>query len=196
VATDGDDLAVSPAAALNGTSSGLRAVVDDTAGLWVQDGSPLGESDYHASFFFDTNGFDPGEALNHRRVRLFVAFAGDPDGGVRRVIAIVLRRVAGAYAVRGRVLTQEGHRLETAWVPVTDGAHSVELSWHRSTSPDVAGGAFQIWVDGQSATGLNLPNHDTAIDFVRLGALSVKAGASGVLFLDEFESRRVHRTGP
>jgi hypothetical protein len=34
------------------------------------------------------------------------------------------------------------------------------------------------------------------VDFVRLGALSLKAGASGTIRWDEFESRRVRYIGP
>jgi hypothetical protein len=34
------------------------------------------------------------------------------------------------------------------------------------------------------------------VDFVRLGALSVKTAASGTLYWDEFESRRASFIGP
>jgi hypothetical protein len=33
------------------------------------------------------------------------------------------------------------------------------------------------------------------VDFVRLGAITVKPGASGTLYLDEFRSRRVSPLG-
>ena len=35
-----------------------------------------------------------------------------------------------------------------------------------------------------------------AVDFVRLGALSVKPGANGTMYWDEFESRRQEEIGP
>ena len=41
-----------------------------------------------------------------------------------------------------------------------------------------------------------MDNSLSAVDFVRLGALSVKAGASGTLYWDEFESRRQGEIGP
>jgi hypothetical protein len=41
-----------------------------------------------------------------------------------------------------------------------------------------------------------LDNSVSAVDLVRLGALSIKAGASGTLYLDEFESRRASFIGP
>ena len=42
----------------------------------------------------------------------------------------------------------------------------------------------------------NLDNNLSSLDFVRLGALSVKTGASGTLFFDEFESRNQSYIGP
>ena len=59
--TDGGDLTVTPGAALAG-SFGLQGVVDDTAGLFVQDDSPDDEGRYRVRFSIDPNGFDPGEA--------------------------------------------------------------------------------------------------------------------------------------
>ena len=42
----------------------------------------------------------------------------------------------------------------------------------------------------------SLDNHLAEVDFVRLGALSVKAGASGTIYWDEFVSRRLTLIGP
>jgi hypothetical protein len=39
-------------------------------------------------------------------------------------------------------------------------------------------------------------NSISALDFARLGALSVKVGADGTLRWDEFESRRQNYMGP
>jgi hypothetical protein len=40
------------------------------------------------------------------------------------------------------------------------------------------------------------PNSLSEVDFVRMGALSVKLGASGTMYWDEFESRRQNGIGP
>ena len=54
-----------------------------------------------------------------------------------------------------------------------------------------------MWIDVASVAQLGgLDNAAGGIDFVRLGALSVKVGASGTLFWDEFESRRETAIGP
>jgi hypothetical protein len=190
---DVNDLSVSPLAGLAGTPHGLQAVVDDTAALWVQDGSPWDEDRYGARFYFDTNGFDPGEALNHRRLRLFIAFDEDAS---RRLFTILLRRLGGAYALMGRVRLDDGREADTDFFPISDGVHSVELLWRRSSVMG-SDGAFWLWIDGTMMASLSgLDNGDSGIGFARLGAISAKAGASGTLYLDEFESRRFDPIGP
>jgi hypothetical protein len=192
--TGGGDLTVSGAAALAGTSAGLQAVVNDTNPLFVQDDTPDGENRYRARFYFDTNGFDPGEANGRRRVRLFIAF----DGNNRRVITIVLRRLNGAYSVMGRVRLSDGTRANTPFVPIADGPHFVEFLWARAGTPgDLENGLFRFAVDDVAAA--NMEPLDTAaspVDFVRLGALTLKPGASGTLLFDQFASRRVYYIGP
>jgi hypothetical protein len=191
---DGGDLSVSALAALRGTAAGLQAVVDDTAGLYVQDDSPQDETVYSARFYFDTNGFDPGEARGHRRVRLFVAFEENP---LRRLTAVVLRRVNGAYGVMGRVRLADNSQADTGFFPISDGPHFIELAWERASSPGANNGSYWLWLDGLPVASLSgLDNSGSRIDFARLGALSVKPGGSGTLYLDEFESRRVNNIGP
>jgi len=41
-----------------------------------------------------------------------------------------------------------------------------------------------------------LQNNLSAVNFVRMGALSVKGGAGGTLYWDQFESRRFSYIGP
>jgi hypothetical protein len=108
--TDGGDLAVSTLAAMKLTTAGLRALVDDTAALYVQDDTPDDEGRYRVRFYFDTNGFDPGEAQGRFRTRLFIAFEENPT---RRLAAVVLRRQQGAYSVRGRLRRADGSQLDS-----------------------------------------------------------------------------------
>ena len=51
-------------------------------------------------------------------------------------------------------------------------------------------------IDGEPAFLLGLDNDLAEVDFVRMGALSVKAGANGTMYWDEFESRRQGAIGP
>jgi hypothetical protein len=189
VQADGGDLAVTDGSALNGTTFGLRALVNDTNPLFVQDDSPVAETVYRAQFYFDPNGFDPGEANGKLRVRMFIAF----DESNRRVITLVLRRISGAYSVMARVRLSDGTRANTPFVPITDAPHFISFDWIRATSPDAENGRFRMFFDGFPIAAATLPNLDndaSAIESARLGALTVKPGASGALFYDEFESRR------
>jgi hypothetical protein len=193
-ATDGGDLAVSTAAGLDSTRLGLQAVVDDTTGLFVQDDAPLAENRYRARLYVDPNGFDPGEALDHRRTRIFILFQAEPQ---RRLAAVVLRRVHGSYALMARARLDDNAQADTAFVPIADSPHVVEIEWRRSSGPDARNGSLQMWIDGLSVASLTgLDNSSSGVDFVRLGALSVKNGASGTMFFDEFESRRQNPIGP
>jgi hypothetical protein len=193
-ATDANDLSVSSAAALDSTDFGLQAVVDDSHALYVQDDKPRDESRYRARFYFDPNGFDPGEALAKRRTRLLIVFEEAPS---RRMAAIVLRRVNGAYSLMGRCRLDDQTQADTGFFAITNAPHVVELDWRRSSGPEARDGSFQLWIDGTSVALLEgLANSASGVDFVRLGALAIKAGASGTLYLDEFESRRAGFIGP
>jgi hypothetical protein len=193
-ATDGGDLSVSASAAMKFTVAGLQASVDDTAGLFVEDALPDDENLYRARFWVDTNGFDPGEAQNHRRTRLFIAFEEAPN---RRLAAIVLRRLGGAYALMARARLDDGSQYDTGFFPIADGPHSVELAWSRASTSDAEDGSLEVWIDGASMhQATTLDNRLSAVDFIRMGALSVKTGATGTLYFDEFESRRLSAIGP
>jgi hypothetical protein len=145
--TDPADLIVSSAAALNSTTLGMEAVVDDTRALYVQDDYPCDEARYRARFYFDPNGFDPGEAELHRRTRTFIAFSESP---MRRVAAIVLRRLSGQYAVMGRARGDDNVQHDTGFFAISDGPHSIEIDLVRATNADSLDGAFELYIDGVS----------------------------------------------
>jgi hypothetical protein len=180
VLDDGGDLSVSQAAALGGTW-GLQATVNDTHGLYVQDDSPEGEHYFDGQFFFDPNGFDPGEALGRRRVRVFVAF----EAPSRRLMAIVLRRLNGQYALMGRVRQDDGSQADTPFTDITDEPHTVSFQWRRSSGPDASDGSFRLRIDGVEVAALTgLDDSISTVDFTRMGAISVKPGATGVMYWD------------
>jgi uncharacterized repeat protein (TIGR01451 family) len=194
-AVSGDgDLGVTGAAALGGTTAGLQAVIDDTASLHVEDHTPADETRYRARFYFDPNGFDPGTAQGHFRTRILLALE---DGPTRRLVAIVLRLLEGQYAIRARVRQDDGTVTDTPFVAISDAPHSVEFDWLRASGESANDGSLQLWIDDTwvaELTGLDTDAH--TVDTARLGALSVKSGAAGTLFFDQFESRRLGYIGP
>jgi hypothetical protein len=193
-ATGGGDLHVAGPAALNATAFGLRGQVDDIGSRFVEDRTPRDERRYRARFYLDPNGFDPGEAQNHRRIRLFVGFKESPS---RRVFALVLRRVAGQFGLMGRARLDDNSQRDSGFFDITDGPHWVEIDWRAASAPGAADGALELWIDGAPMfAASDLANAAAEVDFVRLGALNVKGGAGGTLHWDEFESRRLTAIGP
>ena len=182
------DLTVSSAAALNGTGLGMQAVMDDNTGMYVQDDYPCNDSRYRARFFLDPNGFDPGEALAHRRIRILIVFS---EPTFRRVAAIVVRRLGGVYSVMGRARLDDNTQADTGFFMITDAPHSIEIDLKRANGPDSLDGSFELLIDGVSMKTLpGLDNSLSKVDYARLGVLSLKLGVSGTLYLDEFESWR------
>jgi hypothetical protein len=194
VSTDNGDVRASTDAAMAGTPFGLETVVDDTQALHVRDQSPSDEPRYRARFYFDPNGFDPGEAVGRLRAIVFMALDEAPQ---KRVVQIILRRLGGEYSLRGRVALDDGTRAETPFVTIADGPHVVELDWVKASAPGASDGSFQLWIDGIGTTPLTgLDNAAYAVDLVRLGAMVIKPGAAGSLFFDRFDSRRATYIGP
>ena len=174
-----------------GTAFGLRAFVNDTNSLYVQDDTPNAEGRYRARFYFDPNGFDPGESQSHFRTRILIA-----QGSGFRLITIVLKRQLGAYTVEARVRRNDGTRADTGFFPISDGPHFIEFDWQRATGPGASDGSLQLLIDGGSVATLSgIVNDQVPVDLVRMGALSVKTGAAGTLNFDQFESRRQRLIG-
>jgi hypothetical protein len=115
----------------------------------------------------------------------------------KRVVQLILRRLGGVYSLRGRVTLDDGTRAETPFVAISDAPHVVELDWVQASAPASPDGSFQLWIDGNPAPALTgLQNHAHAVEYVRLGAMVIKPGASGTLYFDRFESRRETYIGP
>jgi len=165
--------------------------------LSLHDALPISQDEdrYRARFWFDPNGFDPGVAQNHLRTRVFVVFEENPT---RRLAAIVLRQQpGGGYSLMARARLDDNSQADTGFVPLTDGPHAIEIDWRRSSTPEAKDGSIDLWIDGvPSGRGAALDNNRSRVQFVRLGALSVKGGATGTLFFDEFVSRSAAYIGP
>jgi hypothetical protein len=177
-----------------GQSFALLAAIDGATPLFVEDDTPQDEGRYRAGFAFQARGFDPGEAQGTHRARIFLALEEDP---VRRLVALVLRRLDGEYSLRARVRLADQSFADTPFVPISDGEHWIELDWIRALRPESADGSFALWIDGVLAARLTgLDNASPGVGHARLGAIALKPGARGALRWDSFVSRRWSRIGP
>jgi len=193
--TDNNDLRPSNLAGMTG-NWGMRADVNDLNPLYVEDQTPLHESQYRVRFKLDTNGYDPGTAQGHLRTRVFIGFQEAPQ---RRLFAIVLKRTAaGQYSIGARTRVDTGGFADTAFFDVTPGMHRIEILWTRASGPATSDGVFRLWIDGHAHEAIltAVPNNAGTVDFVRLGAMSVKGGANGTLYFDDFVSHRWTYVGP
>jgi subtilisin-like proprotein convertase family protein len=161
---------------------------------YVQDDRPDNEGRYRARFLFDTATFDPGEASAHYRTRIFIALAENP---IARQFVVVLKRRDGIYSLLVRTRRDDGSRKNSSFFVIGPGVHSVQVDFSRATAPGANDGTMSVWIDDvfrETVTGID--NDQQAIDLVRMGAMSVKAGANGTLYFDKFESRRAQFIAP
>jgi hypothetical protein len=179
---------------LAGTAVGLRAFMNDTQALFVQDDSPAAEDRYRARFYLDPNSLDPGESDGHLRLRVFIAF----NAASQRLFTVVLRRQSGVYAVMARVRRDDGTRVNTGFFTISDAPHLLEFDWRRASGPGSADSHFEMRIDEAIVSTLSGFDNDAGggVEFARLGLMVVKSGAFGAAYLDQFESRRQRYIGP
>jgi len=190
---DGGDLAIVGGSPINGGAS-LRASVDDQNPLYVQDDTPLDENQYRMRFRLNTGDFDGGAAQGHFRTRIFLGFEEAP---LRRLFAVVLKYQNGQYSLIGRARRDDNSQADIpAPIPISAGTHEIEIQWVTASGPAGGDGFFGLWVDGNLLGEVDgLQSYVSGLDFVRLGTMNVKAGASGTLWFDDFDSQRTQSIG-
>jgi hypothetical protein len=193
----GGSLTVRSDSAMRNSYWGMQAAANGTNPMYVVDDHPTNQSHYRGRFYFSPGTFNPGETNAHFRAIMFIAFDTAPIQ--RRVMTIVLKRQGGAYSVMGTVRRDDNVNVTTPFFAVADPtyAHTVEFDWKRSTGPGANNGTFTFWLDNGTPYTISGIDNDTAgVDLVRLGLMSPKLGATGNLYLDEFESRTTTAVGP
>jgi hypothetical protein len=188
--TGGGDLSVTSAAALVG-AQGLRAVINDTTSLSVQDNTPFSETRYRARFYFDPNSIVMAANDSH------TIFQGLPASG-SAVFQLNFRYTSGAYQLQAQTRNDDTTWTNLAGHALTDAPHVIEIDWQAAAVAGANNGVFTLWIDGilmESKTGLD--NDLQRIDQVKLGPLyGIDAGTSGAEYFDAFESRRTTYIGP
>jgi hypothetical protein len=181
---DSGDLAVLPEASLGG-NYGMQALLDDNTPIYTVDWSPFDETEYRAGFSFDPNGIVMGNG------NVFDLFQLMTDTA-RSVGRVQLRNYAGRYQVRAGAPHDEGPWYNTAWQPITDAPHRIEIRWAAAHGPMTIDGILELWIDGDGVgSTTNMENDGLRVDFVRLGAVAgVDTATRGSIYFDDFVSRR------
>ncbi len=176
--TNGGKLSATRAAALNSSAYGLQAVISNRNSMYVADWSPVASSVYGARFMFDPN----GTSIPSRQVHdLFVG----SDGSGTVVFRVQIQSGSNGYEVRGRAISKRGREQSTAWVPLTDGPHSISVDWVSSSSG--TNGSFILSIDGAvGSTAGGLTNGPYRVDEVRLGPQGIGKNIQGTEYFDNF----------
>ncbi len=184
-------VSVTGAAARTG-SFGMQAALAGTAFGYATDDTPIAEPSYKARFYFNPNGALP---VNNNSANGVTIFSGLNSGNAA-VFQVQFRRQntgGGTYQVRLSV-QRAGGVTNTGWFNISNAWHSIEISWASGASTSAS-----IYVDGilrQTLTGLNTSAFK--VESVRLGPSvgALGASASGVMYFDDFVSRRTQYIGP
>ena len=189
-ATDKGNLSVSTAAKLVG-NYGMQALINDNKAIYVTDDRPAAEPRYRARFYFDPNSITMTSGNAHY---IFYGF----NAAGTAVLRVELRRSSNAYEIRTALLNDSTSFTNSAWFPISDAPHPIEVDWRASTAAGANNGGLTLWIDGVQQANLTGVDNDTRrIDSVRLGAVAgIDTGTRGTYYFDAFESRRQTYIGP
>ena len=188
--TDGGDLSVIPAAALNG-NYGLQALIDDNNSIYVTDDLPNAETRYRARFYFDPNSILMKSNDNHY---LFYGYTGTSTVVVR----VQIRYSNSSYQIRAALRSDSSTWTSSSWFTITDASHPIEIDWRAATASGANNGGLTLWIDGMERANLTGVDNDMRrIDRAQLGAVAgIDTGTRGTYYFDAFDSRRQTYVGP
>lgn len=182
-------------------SHGLEVNVasPDRNPAFVQSSHPSAEGTYRVRFYVNLRSLTLSEG---DEFDVFAAYDGTdpvpPTTTGNALLRAVIRRSGGQKVLSAFVRTDGGSQTEIPdEIPLADGWRVIELDWARATSAGANNGRLNLWVDGDSQTGLSLLDNDAAsINYARWGTVSgVDNGTSGTLKLDDFASQRTGYIG-
>lgn len=189
--SNGGSLSVTTAAALAGSSRGLRVALTSNTATYLTDLTPASETRYRARFYFDPNTITMSGGNAH------YIFYGD-SGTSTVAVYIEFRRSSGQYQLRAGILNDASSYSVTTWNTITDAPHSMEIDWRRSSAAGANNGGLTFWIDGVQRANLTGIDNDTRrIDGIRLGPVSgIDSGTRGAYYFDAFVSSRQNYIGP
>ena len=182
--TDFGDLAVTAAAALEGTR-GMRARIDDNTPIYVTDDTPASLNSYKAKFLFDPNSIGMASGDFHT---IFLGM--DQRTSYVPTMRVEFRKSGDIYQLRAGARRDDLTWLNTQWFAITDQSHEVEVEWDASQSAGMNNGQLAFSIDSVlKANRTGIDNDTFRVDRARLGAIAgVDTTTRGTYFFDFFES--------
>jgi len=158
---------------------------------YVFDMSPEAETMYDANFFFNPNGAITGETPVDIFSTLEILpdpITGSPEGS-QAVFGVQFEHEAylgAAYELTGWIM-QNGNRVYTSSVNISNASHQIEVAWSAGTA-----GGLSLLVDEYLVGTVRGDSSSYVVDQVMLGpSTAMSANATGTMFFDEFTSSRL-----
>ncbi len=184
VITDTGDLTITGIASIEGNYS-LKAVVNDSNNIYIQDDNPLSNSNYHARFYFDPYSvkIPTGATIN--------LFQGK-DTNSNMAFYIQLHESNDHFQVKAIAMDDNQQNHESDWLTIHNGNNIIELEWNTASGSGVDDGYLNLWTnDVNFYQILTLDNDAIFIDSIEMGVISpTTTTITGVVFFDDFDSNR------
>lgn len=182
-------LDVIPAAALGGSSYGMRTTFDGgTDGVLVRDNSPSSETVYRVQYGYRNRITSMTLGDTHQ------IFRARGQGGYptnETVLRVQIKSTPSGYIMFVWARLDNGGYSQPLMTFVPN-VHQMMFEWAAATSPGANDGILRIYKSGNLIREkVNLDNDTYVVDFVQLGAFStVDAATVGHQDFDNFESYR------
>jgi hypothetical protein len=177
----GSDLSVSGSAGLAGTANGMAVRINDTQSAYAI--YTMGADDtsgiLRIRFYLDPNGLTINSGSNH--------FIGALRSNTNIATFKIEWTTTDGFGFQAQ-LVGDSATLSTAYYPISDAEHYIEVQLVRATNSTSNDGTLDLWIDGVHMEQLVGDNYDMFPYFrqLRLGATSgVDATSSGTYYLDE-----------
>ena len=108
--------------------------------------------------------------------------------GAERPFFIVLKKLGGQYLIQLNALIDDRTKLKTAWYPLSNAPHTIEVDWHAATGAGNNDGNAALYLDDALlAMLMSLDNDTIYVDTFKIGFTSRLDGKpiSGIFYLDD-----------
>ena len=183
--TDGGDLSVTTAAALNGTAKGLSVTIDDATVIYGLKNFTWTTQYLRFRLYFDPN------TVTMTNGDVFSIVDLQSSGG-QESARVRLERTSSTYRITAGMRDDAGAYGTTPQQTISDAPHYIEVEFKRAATSVSVDGVTKLWIDG---TLLSTVSNQDVFDVARpvkalIGAArGIDAGTSGTVFIDEIVFR-------